>query len=39
VRDLIAHIRAPLILAFSTASSEAAYPRILEGLDRFGVCP
>ena len=39
VRDLIAHIRAPLILAFSTASSEAAYPRILEGLDRFGVPP
>ncbi len=26
IRDLIAHIRAPLILAFSTASSEAAYP-------------
>lgn len=39
IRELLAHIRAPLILAFSTASSEAAYPRILEGLDRFGVPP
>jgi Na+/H+-dicarboxylate symporter len=26
-------------LAFSTASSEAAYPRTLEALDRFGVPP
>ena len=25
------------LLAFSTASSEAAYPRTLEALDRFGV--
>ncbi|MDR6146937.1 Na+/H+-dicarboxylate symporter [Sphingomonas sp. SORGH_AS870] len=39
IRELLSHIRAPLILAFSTASSEAAYPRILEGLDRFGVPP
>ena len=30
-------IRDPAILAFSTASSEAAYPRILEGLQVFGV--
>lgn len=30
-------IREPFVLAFSTASSEAAYPRILEALDRFGV--
>ena len=29
----------PLVLAFSTASSEAAYPRTLEALDRFGVPP
>ncbi len=28
-----------LLLAFSTASSEAAYPRTLEALDRFGVPP
>ena len=27
------------MLAFSTASSEAAYPRTLEALDRFGVSP
>jgi Na+/H+-dicarboxylate symporter len=37
VTQLIRYIREPLILAFSTASSEAAYPRTLEALDRFGV--
>jgi Na+/H+-dicarboxylate symporter len=31
--------RDPAILAFSTASSEAAYPRLLSGLERFGVAP
>ena len=31
--------REPILLAFSTASSEAAYPRTLEALDRFGVPP
>ena len=36
---LVRYIREPLILAFSTASSEAAYPRTLEALDRFGVPP
>ncbi|MFT4117895.1 dicarboxylate/amino acid:cation symporter [Bradyrhizobium sp.] len=30
-------MRGPVLLAFSTASSEAAYPGILEGLQRFGV--
>jgi Na+/H+-dicarboxylate symporter len=35
--DLIRHIRDPILLAFSTASSEAAYPRTLEALDKFGV--
>jgi Na+/H+-dicarboxylate symporter len=30
-------MRDPAVLAFSTASSEAAYPRILEGLQIFGV--
>ena len=30
-------VREPTILAFSTASSEAAYPRTLEVLQRFGV--
>ncbi|URD61774.1 dicarboxylate/amino acid:cation symporter [Sphingomonas sp. KRR8] len=39
VRHLVRFIRDPLILAFSTASSEAAYPRTLEALDRFGVPP
>jgi len=34
---LIAAIRGPALLAFSTASSEAAYPRTLEELQRFGV--
>jgi Na+/H+-dicarboxylate symporter len=33
---LIRRLRAPVILAFSTASSEAAYPRTLEELERFG---
>ena len=36
---LVGYIRAPLLLAFTTASSEAAYPRTLEALDRFGVPP
>jgi Na+/H+-dicarboxylate symporter len=30
-------IREPLLLAFSTASSEAAYPKTLERLEQFGV--
>lgn len=36
---LVGYIRAPLLLAFTTASSEAAYPKTLEALDRFGVPP
>ena len=39
IRELIRHVREPLLVAFSTASSEAAYPRMLEALDRFGVPP
>jgi Na+/H+-dicarboxylate symporter len=39
VRHLVRYIRDPIVLAFSTASSEAAYPRTLEALDRFGVPP
>ncbi len=35
--ELIRYIRDPILLAFSTASSEAAYPRTLESLDKFGV--
>ena len=37
VFDLLRYIREPALLAFSTASSEAAFPRTLEALDRFGV--
>jgi Na+/H+-dicarboxylate symporter len=37
VLRLIGDMRAPMLLAFSTASSEAAYPRTLEQLERFGV--
>src|SRR5436190_2517982 len=33
---LISLIREPILLAFSTASSEAAYPKTLEQLERFG---
>jgi Na+/H+-dicarboxylate symporter len=36
-RQLLLHIRAPLLLAFSTASSEAAYPRTLQSLQDFGI--
>lgn len=36
VLRLIKRIREPVILAFSTASSEAAYPKTLEELERFG---
>ncbi|WP_338466985.1 dicarboxylate/amino acid:cation symporter [Novosphingobium sp. ZN18A2] len=34
---LIRYIREPLLLGFSTASSEAALPKLFEQLDRFGV--
>ena len=34
---LVAGIRQPALLAFSTASSEAAYPRTLEELQKWGV--
>lgn len=36
VLRLIRRVREPIILAFSTASSEAAYPKTLEELERFG---
>jgi Na+/H+-dicarboxylate symporter len=36
-RLLVRLIREPTLLAFSTASSEAAYPRLLEALEAFGV--
>ncbi|HEX8055977.1 MAG TPA: dicarboxylate/amino acid:cation symporter, partial [Novosphingobium sp.] len=34
---LARYIREPVILAFSTASSESALPRLFEQLDKFGV--
>jgi Na+/H+-dicarboxylate symporter len=38
-RQLLGLIKEPLMIAFSTASSEAAYPKTLEGLNRFGASP
>jgi len=37
VFKLVKLIREPFMLSFATASSEAAYPKILDSLDRFGV--
>jgi Na+/H+-dicarboxylate symporter len=37
VQNLVRRMREPFLLAFSTASSEAAYPKILDQLQRFGV--
>ncbi|MDF7774464.1 dicarboxylate/amino acid:cation symporter [Sphingomonas sp. AOB5] len=37
--QLFRYLRDPILLGFSTASSEAAYPRTLDALDRFGVPP
>jgi Na+/H+-dicarboxylate symporter len=34
--NFIGHLKQPLLLAFSTASSESAYPKMLEQLERFG---
>eukprot|EP01030_Chromulinospumella_sphaerica_P019196 gene19196-19081_t len=34
---LMSEMKGPALLAFSCASSEAAYPKTLEGLERFGV--
>jgi Na+/H+-dicarboxylate symporter len=35
--SLLSHIKEPLMLAFATASSESAYPKLLNQLDRFGI--
>jgi Na+/H+-dicarboxylate symporter len=37
VGSLLKAVREPAMLAFSTASSEAAYPRLIEALEKFGV--
>jgi Na+/H+-dicarboxylate symporter len=34
--SLLSHIKEPILLAFSTASSEAAMPKTIESLERFG---
>jgi Na+/H+-dicarboxylate symporter len=39
IGQLIRYLREPILVGFSTASSEAAFPRTLEALDRFGVPP
>ncbi len=37
IRGFFQHIREPATIAYSTASSEAALPRLLEQMERFGV--
>jgi Na+/H+-dicarboxylate symporter len=37
VFKLLALVKEAFLLSFATASSEAAYPKILDALDRFGV--
>lgn len=34
---LVRYVREPVLIAFSTASSEAALPKLFDQLDRFGV--
>lgn len=37
IKQLMINVREAFLISFATASSEAAYPKILDGLDRFGV--
>jgi Na+/H+-dicarboxylate symporter len=37
IGELLRTIREPILLAFSTATSEAAYPYLLSGLPKFGI--
>lgn len=37
MKRLLGLLREPVLIAFSTASSESAYPKMLEQLERFGV--
>ncbi|MDE2164365.1 MAG: dicarboxylate/amino acid:cation symporter [Alphaproteobacteria bacterium] len=39
VSKLVSAIREPALLAFSTASSEAAYPKLLDALEETGLPP
>ncbi len=36
IGSLVSHIKDPVLLAFSTASSESAFPKLLQQLERFG---
>ncbi len=38
VMDLVGRVKDAILLAFSTASSEAAFPRLIDELEKFG-CP
>jgi Na+/H+-dicarboxylate symporter len=38
IKHLVSRLREPFLLAFTTASSEAAFPKTLQELERFG-CP
>jgi len=37
--SLLAHMRNPLLIAFSTTSSEAVFPKLTEELEKFGCEP
>jgi Na+/H+-dicarboxylate symporter len=37
MKSLLNHIVGPLIIAFSTTSSEAVFPKLTEELERFGI--
>jgi len=37
MKTLLNHIVGPLIIAFSTTSSEAVFPKLTEELERFGI--
>lgn len=37
IKKLLINVREPFLISFATASSEAAYPKLLVALDRFGV--
>jgi Na+/H+-dicarboxylate symporter len=37
IKTLLSYVREAFLISFATASSEAAYPKLLDALDRFGV--
>lgn len=37
IKTLLVNVREAFLISFATASSEAAYPKLLDALDRFGV--